>query len=106
MEKNLPMPNKKNYPVVEVCWVDAEENGDVGWNDLKEQLAYAKKPPPTMKSVGYLVFKSDTHLALLSTIGTKECSTLEKIPNTFVQSITTLSAENNVAAMASNKPLK
>ena len=34
-----------------------EEHGDVGWNDLKEQLTYAKKPCPTMKTIGYLVHK-------------------------------------------------
>jgi len=100
------MAKKKKYPIVEVCWVDAEEHGDVGWNDMKDQMAHAKRPPPTMNSVGYLVYQSESHLALLSTIGDKECSTLEKIPNTFVQHITTLSAENKVAAMASNKPLK
>jgi len=37
-----------------------------------------------------MVHKSDTHLALLSTIGTDECSTLEKIPTGFIRSITTL----------------
>ena len=31
--------NPKNYPIVEVIWTDAEELGEVGWNDLKEQLS-------------------------------------------------------------------
>ena len=31
---------KKDYKIVEVTWVDAEEKGESGWNDLKEQLAY------------------------------------------------------------------
>ena len=99
---------KKDYPIVEVQWVDAEEHGEVGWNDLKEQLAYAKKPCPTMKTVGYLVYESKTHIALLTTIGDKECSTLEKIPHTFVRSMTHLSPSmaNNEAAMASQNPLK
>ena len=50
--------NPKNYPIVEVLWTDAEEIGDVGWNDLKEQLKSAK----------------------LS-------STLEKIPTGFIKEI-------------------
>ena len=80
----------KVYSVVEVCWIDAEEHGDVGWNELKSQLAHAKKPCPTMRSVGYLVYECEEHLSLLSTIGGKECSTLEKIPRAFVKSITVL----------------
>lgn len=86
------MPRKQtiDYKLVEVCWIDAEENGDVGWNDLKSQLAYAKKPCPTMRSVGYMVYDCEEHLSLLSTIGEKDCSTLEKIPKGFIKSITEL----------------
>ena len=25
----------QKYPIVEVVWIDAEEKGEVGWNDLK-----------------------------------------------------------------------
>ena len=84
------MAQKKQYEMVEVLWIDAEEHGEVGWNDLKEQLTYAKKPCPTMKTIGYLVHKGKDHIAILSTIGDKECSTLEKIPSAFIKSITTL----------------
>jgi len=66
---------KKKYDIVQVIWVDAEEYGETGWNDKKEMLAYAKKPCPDMRSVGYLVYRDDEHLSLLSTIGVKECST-------------------------------
>ena len=78
------MPKCKQYPIVEVIWIDAEEHGDVGWNDLKSQLAHARKPCPQMKSVGYCVYRDDEHISLLSTIGYKESSTLEKIPLGFV----------------------
>ena len=81
---------KKDYKIVEVTWVDAEEKGESGWNDLKEQLAYAKKPCPVMRSVGYVVFEGKDHIALLSSIGPAECSTIEKIPATFVQEIKVL----------------
>ena len=67
-----------------MIWTDAEEHGDVGWNDLKSQLAHARKPCPQMKSVGYCVYRDDEHISLLSTIGYKESSTLEKIPLGFV----------------------
>ena len=76
------------YDIVEVSWIDAEENGDVGWNDLKSQLVHAKKPCPTMTTVGYLVYDGKEHISLLSTTGDKESSTLEKIPKGFIQKIT------------------
>ena len=88
----------KVYSMVEVCWIDAEEFGEVGWNDIKSQLAHAKKPCPTMRSVGYLVYEGKEHLSLLSTIGDKECSTLEKIPKAFIKSVTVLSANQPVPA--------
>jgi len=78
---------KKQYDIVEVVWIDAEEFGDTGWNDMKEMLRYAKKPCPDMRSIGYLVYKDDDHISLLSTIGNKECSTVEKIPVAFIKSI-------------------
>jgi hypothetical protein len=84
------VPKSYNYKRVEIEWLDAEENGDVGWNDLKEQLAYAKKPCPVMRTVGYLVFEGTEHISVLSTIGPKECSSLEKIPTAFIKSITVL----------------
>jgi hypothetical protein len=92
------MVKSKEYDIVEVCWIDAEEFGEVGWNDIKSQLAHAKKPCPTMRSVGYLVYDGKEHLSLLSTIGDKECSTLEKIPKAFIKSVTVLSANQPIPA--------
>jgi len=79
------------YNIVEVQWVDAEEHGEIGWNNLKAQLKYAKKPCPLMRSVGFEVWRDENHIALLSSIGDKECSAIEKIPIAFVQSVTVLS---------------
>ena len=76
-----------DYDIVEVVWKDAEELGDVGWNDLKKQLKEAKQPCPTMRTVGYAVYRGEDHIAILSTIGDKDCSTLEKIPMSFVLDI-------------------
>ncbi len=82
--------NVESYPIVEVIWVDAVEEGGTGWNDLPEMMREAKKVCPVMHSVGYLVHKGDDHVAILSTIGVQECSTLEKIPTGFLRSITVL----------------
>jgi len=87
------LPKRKEYPIVEVIWIDAEEHGDVGWNDLKTQLAHAKKPCPEMYTVGYCVYRDDEHISILSTIGYKESSTLEKIPLGFVVSVKELQSK-------------
>jgi hypothetical protein len=80
----------KNYEIVEVVWVDAEELGDTGWNNLKSQLRDAKKPCPVMRSVGYLVYQSEKHVSILSTMGKDLASTLEKIPTGFIVEINKL----------------
>ena len=72
------------YKIVEVVWLDAEEKGEIGWNDKKEMLRYAKKSCPKMRSVGYLIYEGTNHYSLLSSFGPEECSTLEKIPKSFV----------------------
>ena len=83
----------KDYELVEVIWVDAEEIGETGWNNLKSQLKDAKKPCPTMNSVGYMVHKNKNHISLLSTIGKDLASTLEKIPIGFIIEINKLKKE-------------
>tara|TARA_Y100001963_G_C6402839_1_gene274884 strand:- start:201 stop:458 length:258 start_codon:yes stop_codon:yes gene_type:complete len=77
----------KSYPKVEVVWVDAEEGGSVGWNDLKEQLKFAKKPCPCMRSMGYEVYRDSNHISLIHSFGDSECSTVEKIPMSFIKDI-------------------
>ena len=86
--------SKKNkiYPRVEVIWIDAEERGEVGWNNFKEQLKYAKTPCPTMRNIGYEVYRDDDHISLLHSIGTTECSTIEKIPMAFIKEIIPLTS--------------
>jgi len=75
------------YKLVEVIWIDAEEHGDIGWNDLKSMKAYAKKPCPVMHTVGYVLHECKEHIAVASTIGSEECSRVEKIPSEFIKEI-------------------
>jgi|TARA_Y100000310_G_scaffold287712_1_gene312786 hypothetical protein len=96
---------QKEYELAEVIWIDAEEHGDTGWNSLREQLAYAKKSCPSMRTVGYIVYEGPEHIALLSTIGDKECSTVEKIPRAFIKSINPLTRTSG-ARKAAEKPIK
>ena len=46
-----------------------------------------------MKSVGYVVYKDSDHVSLLTTIGPDECSSIEKIPMSFVERYTELTPE-------------
>jgi hypothetical protein len=80
-----------DYKMVEVVWVDAEELGEVGWNNLSKQKKEAKKPCPTMRSVGFVLHEDDRHISLASTLGKDLCSTVEKIPKSFVKQIEILS---------------
>lgn len=82
-----------NYPIVEVIWVDAEEVGDIGWNDKKEILREAKKPCPTMHTVGYCLYRGDDHISIVNTLGDSECSRLDKIPMAFVKAVNILRNE-------------
>ena len=86
------MPRKKvvtesKVPIVEVLWQDAIEIGEIGWNDLAELRKESRKPCPTMRTVGYCVYYSETHIAVLNTLGGEECSRLDKIPTGFIQSV-------------------
>lgn len=89
------MTKKMPLPLVEVVWIDAEEEGEVGWNDFAAIKKYAKKPCPLMRSIGYQVHRSDTHIALVSTLSDdqKVSSTCEKIPAAFIQCITALTPQ-------------
>jgi len=81
----------KDPKIVKVSWYDAEEIGEVGWNNLADQKKAAKKPPPLMRSVGFLIYEGNLHVSLLSTLGDKEASTLEKIPQGMIVEMVELS---------------
>jgi len=88
------MVRSRMYILVEVVWMDAEEYGEVGWNDLKAMKRYAKKPCPEMRSVGYVLYHDKNHISLASTVGPDQCSTIEKIPSNFIKSITELPGQD------------
>ena len=79
-----------DFPIVEVIWIDAEEYGETGWNSTREIMQYAKKPCPTMKSVGYCIHRDEHHIALISTLNEDNCSSVEKIPLSFVVKVNSL----------------
>ena len=89
-QKNL---EPTELPIAEVVWVDAEECGDIGWNELDELLEKAAEPCPVMRSVGYVLHHCEDHISLISTIGPDECGSLEKSPAEFLKSVTYMKGE-------------
>jgi hypothetical protein len=79
--------NLENLQIVEVYWTDAAECGIMGWNDPDEILSEAKAPCPTVRSVGYLLYESEAHIALLRAWYPEGVSSLEKIPKGMVSRI-------------------
>lgn len=93
MAKSIKSPQDLPYDklkIIEVIWVDAQEFGTVGWNDIEEVLAESLKPCPIMHSVGFLLRDHKNFVSLLSTVGPSECSSMEKIPRVWIKRETVL----------------
>jgi len=77
----------ENLQIVEVYWTDAAECGIMGWNDPDEIQSEASAPCPIVRSVGYLLFENEAHIALLRAWYPEGVSSLEKIPKGMVRRI-------------------
>ena len=82
----ISMQNGK-FPLVEVVWIDAIEEGDLGWNDPTESIANAQADCPIVHSVGYVIFESDSHISLIRSWHSDGLSSVEKIPKGFIREI-------------------
>ena len=78
------------YALVEVLWIDAEEVGEIGWNNSEDMLEEASKPCPLVHSIGYLVFDSESHISLIRAFFDGGCSSVEKIPKRFIEDLRVL----------------
>jgi hypothetical protein len=85
----ISMPKDK-YPIVEVIWTDAIEEGEMGWNDPQETIAIAIADCPVVHSVGYVIFESDSHISLIRSWHSDGLSSVEKIPKGFIREIRAL----------------
>ena len=81
---------KDKFQIVEVIWIDAIEEGELGWNDPDESVAVAAADCPVVHSVGYVIFESDSHISLIRSWHNDGFSSVEKIPKGFIRSIRTL----------------
>jgi|TARA_R100000458_G_C8274279_1_gene249215 hypothetical protein len=78
--------------IVQISWVDAETFGDTGWQDLEEANKKSKEASPLMKTIGFVLYECESHIALTDSIGEKECGHVTKIPKQMVQNIVALAA--------------
>jgi len=86
----LTISMNAKYPIIEVLWVDAEEVGQLGWNDPDEVIADAAADCPIVHSVGYLIFESEAHISLIRAYHSDGLSSVEKIPKGFIREIRVL----------------
>ena len=82
-----------SFKMIKVEWIDAETSGDVSWQNLEETRVEAAKPPPTMSTIGWLLYESSTHIALVDTVGSEDCSMMHKIPRVMITAISKLTVE-------------
>ena len=76
-----------DYPILEIIWVDAETFGGTEWNSLEDAMDNALKPPPTMRTVGYLLHETEEYYAVTDSIGPEECGCVNKIPRHMLISV-------------------
>ena len=72
-----------------VEWVDASTHGGPGWVPRDEATDFAAEPPPVMKTVGFLLHKTeeegpDGWIAITDTLGDDETASVHKIPNPMI----------------------
>ncbi len=76
-----------DYKLALIAWTDAETYGDSSWMGLEEAIEQANTAPPTMRSVGWVLYRDEKYVALTSDLGPEECGHITKIP---VSMITTM----------------
>jgi len=80
--------------LVKVVWVDASTHGGPGWVDQDDAAEFAAVDPPLMSTVGYVLAHEDEGpegwIVLTDTLGIEECSSVHKIPNSMIRTMTYL----------------
>ena len=66
--------------------MDAETSGGTGWVDAAEACSSMRTPPPTMKTIGYVIYEDDVYIALTDTVGPEETACINKIPKKMIVS--------------------
>ena len=92
---------KFHYPLVEVCWIDAETS--YGWEDIAE----ADLSPAFAITVGFLVAQNEHYIMIASTYSENTCNSRIKIPKTMIEGMKELKAAASKKSLLRNpQPIK
>ena len=53
--------------------------------ELEAGMEEAAKPPPLMKTIGYLMHSAEEFISLTDSIGPEECGSINKIPKKMIK---------------------
>tara|TARA_R100000152_G_C6706657_1_gene135089 strand:+ start:258 stop:497 length:240 start_codon:yes stop_codon:yes gene_type:complete len=76
--------------IIKAIWVDAETVGDCNWQDFGEIKEMAKRNPPIMQTVGFVLYESESHISVVDSIGEEDCGHLTKIPKSMIKEMVEL----------------
>jgi hypothetical protein len=72
------------YSMVRIRWQDAVTSSEPGWTSRDDALGVAEVRPPTMSSIGYVLFENDEWLSITDSIGDDEFGQVTKIPKVMI----------------------
>lgn len=82
--------------LVYILWVDAQTQGEGGWITGDDAEEFAKTPPPEMRTVGFLLHKTDEYVSVTDSIGDEETGNITTIPTVMIKNIIALSKKEDL----------
>ena len=64
--------------------------GDSGWQDLEEMKSRAENVPPVMRTVGFVLFETDSHISITESLGNDVCGHVTKVPTGMIRDLEVL----------------
>ena len=77
----------RDWPIVQVIWVDAEAKGGPGWEDAEDLVEFAFKPLAEVKTVGMMIHACDQFIALTESRSPDQIGVVQKIPKAWIVSM-------------------
>ena len=77
----------REWPVVQVIWVDAEARGGPGWEDAEDLVEFALRPLAEVRTVGLMIHACEQFVALTDSRGPDQVGVVQKIPRSWIISL-------------------
>ena len=74
----------REWPVVQVIWVDAEARGGPGWEDAEDLVEFALRPLAEVRTVGLMIHACEQFVALTDSRGPDQVGVVQKIPRSWI----------------------